>query len=169
MLAFLALSVLESERHHVTSQLAMRLGNKGFSIETNKSSINAQFDVRKAALFIGVIAENNTNTKIVLELWHFANTNKRRSLLFIEESCLEKLDKVDKKNFMTHPNVVIFNRFDADVALAKAKNKIKEACDSYIDYSKDERQDNALAWILGGVAAFTIIDLLRVERQLASA
>jgi hypothetical protein len=169
MLAFIALSVPESQRHPITTELAMRLRNKGFSIETNKSSINAHFDVRKTALFIGVITETNSNTKTVLELWHFAHANKRRSLLFIEESCLSKINNSDKQIFRVHPNVVIFNRFDADTALAKAKNKIKEACDTYIDYSKDERQDNALAWILGGVVAFTIIDLVRSEQQLSFA
>jgi hypothetical protein len=153
----------------MTTQLAIRLGNKGFSIETNKSSINAHFDVRKAALFIGVIADNNSNTKTVLELWQFANDNKRPTLLFIEESCLKKFNSSDKQGLITHPNVLIFNRFDAESALQKAENKIKEACDSYIDYSKNERQDNALAWILGGVAAVTTINLLRAESQLAVA
>jgi hypothetical protein len=157
MIAFISYSISEQERYILTL-LAQKLREENFSVTsgyTDSVGFQTQNAIRNASLFIGVIT--NSDNKISIDKVYseigFAEFYNKPSLLLIERSA-----KVPN-SIKHHPNIIIFDRKHPYDAMNNVKLRIKN--------SKDDksRNDNTLAWILGGVAALSLISLLSTEKK----
>lgn len=153
--AFISYALKDSEQF-VLTLLSNLLREEGYSISSSyddyshivqRSIYNG---ITNSSLFIGLITNYGDRNQNVLNEWQVSLQNQIPSLLLIEDS-------VNVTNELYHhPNVVRFNRNFPNQQIDKIKEKIKKS-------KGNSENNNALGWILGGVAAVAIIKLLSDE------
>lgn len=150
---------MQDTEQYVLTLIADLLRTENFQIDSsfddysNIVSQSAFKKINESSLFIGLITEyGNRNTNVLSE-WNLAVEKKIPSLLLVEDTV------TINQQLSNHPNVLIFNRHYPQSGLNKVRNQIKNANNLY----DRKNNENALGWILGGVAAIAIISLLSDE------
>ena len=153
--AFISYALRDSEQYILTL-LSNLLRKEGFSIESsyddykNVLSPSIFKNILESTLFIGLITQFGDRNNNVFKEWQQALKNKIPSLLLVEDTV-----HINQKLRM-HPNVLIFNRDYPDREVQYIKQQIAKSK----RLVKNKQNENALGWILGGLAAVAIITLL---------
>jgi hypothetical protein len=150
MRAFLSYSLNDSWQYILTI-LARKLNENGFYVSTPQNAYEVDYEIRKSNLFIGLLTQSGNANDMVIQEWDFAIQNRVPSILLIEDS-------IRLKGNLSHPNIIYFNRFAPENAIKNIQNRINNYNPSKV--LQKQNNENALAWILGGVAAIVLIKLL---------
>jgi hypothetical protein len=154
MQAFLSYSIAESEQY-VLTLLANNLRERGFSLTANyKETVDSlcQLQIGNSTLFIGILTHAGKKTDRVSQEIHFAIKQKKPMILLVEDN-IRVAEWVE-----SYKNTIKFNRKFPQSAIAEVNKRIQT--------SQDKPQaNNTLAWILGGVAALSLISLLSTEKK----
>lgn len=154
--AFISYALKDSEQF-VLTLLSNLLREEGYSIDSsyddysNVIQRSAQNNILKSTLFIGLITQYGDRNQNVFNEWRIALEKKIPSLLLIEDSVNIAPE------LMRHPNVVRFNRHYPNQQIEQIKQKIKRSKNVT---TNNPPNNNALGWILGGLAAVAIIKIL---------
>lgn len=150
MRAFLSYSLNDSNQYILTI-LARKLNENGFYVSTPHNVYDINYEIKRANLLIGIVTQNGNANDSVFQEWDFAIKNRVPSILLIE-------DNIKLKGNLYHPNIIYFNRFSPDRAIHEIQNRIESYNPPKI--TQKQNNENALAWILGGVTAIALIKLL---------
>jgi hypothetical protein len=158
MNAFISYSISENEQY-ILSLLAQKVAETGLTLVTSyDQSDSANFqttnDIRNCAVFIGLITRSGrlAKTSRVYSEFKQANLFSRPAILLIE-------DTVSVAPWIgSYSNTVRFNRFFINQAIDEVKNKIRAS-------QTTQPNDNAAAWLLGGIAVLALLSLLSSEKK----
>jgi len=155
MRAFISYSLNDAEQFVLTI-LSGYLKEQGFIVSANYDlfSNNIPTQLNKSNLFIGLITYNGNENDRVFNEWEQAISQKIPSLLLIESNV-----KIDS-SILQHPNVIIFDKYNPAPSIELVKNKINSAKQNI-----QPKNNNAFAWILGGLAAIVLIGLLSKDKK----
>jgi hypothetical protein len=161
MNVFISYSIRDTEQY-ILSLLAQRIAESGLTLVTSLDqsdylgSLSSQVsnEIRNSVLFIGLITKSARELKTARVFSEFkqANLHGKPSLFLIEEG-VEVAPWV-----RTYQNTIWFNRFNIRNSIDVANQRIKNA-------QSKAQQDNAAAWILGGVAVLALLALLSDEKK----
>ncbi len=154
MRAFLSYSLNDTQQYILTI-LARKLNEYGFYVNTTHSVYSVEYELKRSNLFIGILTSNGDSNEKVIQEWDFSIANKVPSILLIE-------DNIQVSTRLTHPNIIYFNRFDPQNAIQVAQERIKRFSPPLV--AQKENNENALAWVLGGVAVIALIKLLSEDK-----
>lgn len=154
MRAFLSYSLNDSQQYILTI-LARKLNESGFYVNTTHSVYSVDYEIKKSNLFIGILTKNSTSNNNVIHEWNFAISNRVPSILLVE-------DNIPINKGLSHPNIIYFNRINPNSAIQKVQNRIKKYNPPIV--TQKENSENALAWVLGGVAVIALIKLLSEDK-----
>jgi hypothetical protein len=163
MRAYISYSLNDSEQY-VLSILANILSEEGFLVSSGYNTVRqgGQFDlidfnqINQSNLFIGIITDTGTENQWVLKEWGLASRIKIPAILLIEENV--RIQGV----LLNILNIVRFNRSRPEAAIKTVKQKIDQSKLLYANPQKNN--NNAVAWVLGGIAAIALISLLSDEK-----
>jgi hypothetical protein len=158
MNAFISYSITENEQY-ILSLLAQKVAETGLTLVTSyDQSHSADFqtatDIRNSALFIGLITRSGglAKTSRVYSEFEQANLFSRSAILLVENT-------VSVAPWIrSHSNTVRFDRFFISQAIDEVKNKIRAS-------QATQPDDNAAAWVLGGIAVLALLALLSSEKN----
>src|SRR5690554_6347147 len=154
MRAFISYSLNDSEQF-VLTVLSSKLKEQGFIVSTSHNLFNNTLDyntftqLNKSNLFIGLITYTGNANNRVFNEWEQATSRQIPSLLLVENNV-----KINP-SLLQHQNVIVFNRHNPEPSIELVKNKIITSRQNV-----QSRNDNTVAWILGGLAAIALIGLL---------
>jgi hypothetical protein len=154
-IAFISYALRDSEQY-VLTLLSNLLREEGFSIESSYDDYNdilshsTYNNILDSTLFIGLITQYGDRNDNVFREWKLALKNNIPNLLLVEGSIHIN------EELRNQSNVLVFNRHYPDDIIRDIKQQIAES--KRIEKSK--QSNNALGWILGGIAAIVIIKLL---------
>jgi hypothetical protein len=154
MQAFLSYSIAESEKY-VLTLLAKKLRERGFSIVSNYNEVLdslSKLQIGDSTLFIGIIAKKGRDLERVNQEIQFA-IRKNKPMILLAEENIKVADWIEN-----YPNTIKFDRFYPNLAIEEVNQRIQFS-------QQQPQQDNTLAWILGGVAALSLISLLSSEKK----
>lgn len=155
MKAFLSYSLSDSQEYVVTI-MARQLQEKGYTLMTHpgyRSTVDSQsWALRSCSLFIGVITQRSNEYDRVVNEYNQADAWQIPALLLFERSVAYNAGVLD------HPNVVIFDSHNPNLALEHVRNRIAWA------RAPETKSDDTGAWILGGAALLALIALLSSKK-----
>jgi hypothetical protein len=158
MNAFISYSISENEQYILTL-LAQKLQEKGISLTTSYSQLyfldwqNIN-EIINAHFFIGLIAHPGNQSDRVYRQLRQALQHRKPAILLIEDTLAAPSD------LAYFPNVVRFNRNHPWVAIDEVKNRMKTSQTPEIT----QPNNDALAWVLGGLATLALIALLSSDK-----
>ncbi|HRE57846.1 MAG TPA: hypothetical protein PLW09_08480 [Candidatus Kapabacteria bacterium] len=154
MRAFISYSLNDAEQF-VLTVLASKLKEQGFIVSTSHNLFNNTLDyntftqLSKSNLFIGLITFTGNANERVFNEWKQATYRQIPSLLLVENN-------VDiNQGILPQQNVVVFDRHNPEPSIELVKSKINSSRQNI-----QQKNDNTLAWLLGGIAAISLIALL---------
>ncbi len=159
MRAFISYSLNDSEQF-VLTVLASKLKEQGFIVSTSHNLFNNMLDpntftqLNKSNLFIGLITFTGIANERVFSEWQQATSKQIPSLLLVENNVNLH------QTILQHQNVIRFDRHKPEPSIELVKNKI-----SLSRQSIQSKNDNSVAWILGGLAAIALIGLLSNDEK----
>ncbi len=160
MKAFISYSLNDSDKY-ILSILAKKLKEQGFTISSSYSQYKNILDLTTASqisssnIFIGVISSKGSSNQRVLEEWRQAVKRKVPALLLLEDNIHVQ------EAILKHPNTIFFNRENPSISVEKIRERISRSR-GVQSYGKT-RNNNSTAWILGGIAALTLVGLLAAD------
>jgi hypothetical protein len=163
MKAFISYSINDSEQY-VLSLLSNKLRERGFSPVSNfygrfATSVNetmAAMKIKESSLFIGVITSTGLNHEKVIAEHNMAVSMNVPALLLIEDNIQPPLG-------FTNYNVIFFNRSNPHIAIERINKNIQNV--GNLATSPQKNSNNAVAWLLGGLALIGLIDNLSSSRN----
>lgn len=153
MRAFVSYSLNDSEQY-VISLLSKKLYESGFFVTSGFDKRNKELthhEIKSSHLFIGLLSQAGESNTTVFEEWRYAIKSRIPGILLVENTIILN------KSLAIHPNVVRFDRKRPLQAIELVKQKIEKSTTS------KEKLDNAVAWVLGGVATLALISMLSEE------
>ncbi len=157
MNVFVSYSIHENERY-ILSLLAQKLANSGLTAVTSYDQgdyvdIQTINEIRNSALFIGLITQAGGLPKIARVFGEFkqANLFQKPAILLIEEG-VEVAPWVS-----VYQNTVRFSRYNINSAIDEVNRRIHAPV--------PQPNQNALAWILGGLGVLAILSLLSSDKK----
>lgn len=137
----------------VIPTLVRHLNEQGMEAVTSYTSdANSpvwNFNAMGATLFIALITQTGKQNDKVVREWSNALQQKLPSIALVEDTPFFRSD------FSHYPNAVFFNRHNPSPAIQQIKSNRNQSAST-----SSGGGTNALAWILGGVAAIALIKLL---------
>lgn len=151
MKAFLSYSLNDSQQYILTI-LARKLNEGGFYVNTPSTVYAIDNEIIRSNLFIGILSSTGDSNENVINEWNFSIENKIPSILLVE-------DNIPMNHRLSHPNIIYFNRFASNNAVKIVQDRIKQ-----FNSTVAQNNENALAWVLGGVAVIALIKLLSEDK-----
>jgi 3-methyladenine DNA glycosylase AlkC len=151
MKVFLSYSLNDSNLY-VIPMLVTHLKKQNMEVLTSYETSNIapfnNFQSMNASLFIALLTKSGNQNEKVSKEWNNAIKSKIPTIALIENSF--KLPD----QFNNWPNIIRFDRTNP----SKSISQIQANRTSSVNSEKND--SNALAWILGGIAAIALIKLL---------
>lgn len=160
MKAYISYSLNDSERYIVTV-LSVKLQEQGFRTDLSffdyKSEINygTKSRINTSHIFIGILTNDGNRVNPVYNEFLHATDNNIPSILLIEDELLKH-----NLNLGSHPNIVQFNRSFPEDAIELVNFNVQEA-----KSAQQGKLNNAVAWMLGGIATVAAIKLLSSPKK----
>lgn len=163
MKVYIADSLPRSEDSTI-SAFAFKFQNQNF--RTNLSlfkyegepGFSTRSDIKSSHLFVGIIAQGGDKSDFVYKEWLYALKVHIPGVLLIEDELFTLNSKM--KN---HPNILVFNRSNPDPTIAQINQNIKDAA-----LQQEGQLNDALAWMIGGKAVISLVNLLSKQKQEAA-
>lgn len=154
MKAFISYSLNDTDQY-ILSILANKLKIQGFTV-TSSYNLNSRLvdfetftQLNKSSLFIGIITYDGTNVHRVYKEWQTAIKSNIPAILLIEDI------QTISQDLISHPNIIRFNRTKPESAIEYVRVMISNS-----KIINPQKNNDAIAWILGGIAILALIDLL---------
>lgn len=161
MKAYIAYSLSDDEQYFV-SVLTIRFGEQNlftdgsqFDYEGDVPSFSTRSRIKNSHFFLGVLTQDGNKSNFVCKEWLYALKIHIPAVLLIENNFLTLNSQI--KN---HPNILIFNRDNPEATIAQINQNIKEAA-----LQQEGQLNDALAWMLGGKALISLVNLLAKQKQ----
>lgn len=158
MNAFISYSIHENEQYILTL-LAQKVSEAGLTLVTSYDQSdwpNAQTanEIKNSALFVGLMTSSGTLGKRsrVYSEFKQANLFGRPAILLIEDTVEVGLWED------SYHNTIRFNRFSINQAVDEVKRRISTS-------QTEQPNQNAAAWILGGLAVIALLSLLSSDKK----
>jgi len=158
MNAFISYSISENEQY-ILSLLAQKVSETGLTLVTSynqSDSVDFQTanDIKTSALFIGLITSSGRLAKTARVYSEFkqANLFSRPAILLIEDTITVA------PWISSYQNTIRFNRYFINQAIEEVKNKIRTS-------QIPQPNNNAAAWVLGGIAVIALLSLLSEKEK----
>ena len=146
---FISYSIADKDRF-VVSKLSSELQKRGMVVTTSQSFFSNPLDfttkrnIEIADLFIGVITDESSETRVLLE-WQFAVQRKVPNLLVVENTL--RIENVNQEN------VIYFDRHNLAAAIESVHQRA-------VTSEKSQSSDDLVKWVLGGAAVIALLSLL---------
>jgi len=164
MKAYISYSLTDSEQY-IVSVLALKLNEQNFQTdlsyfdyEGEQLSFSTRSRIKNSHLFIGILTQDGSRFNSVHKEWSYALETKTPAIILVEDTLFEFNPQLKH-----HPNVLGFNRAYPEATIAQVHQNIKDAA-----LKQKGKLNNALAWMLGGVAAIALVRLLSKQEQEAA-
>jgi hypothetical protein len=152
MNAFISYSIGNQEQY-ILNLLAQKVAETGLTLvtsydQTDWANPQTSNDIKNSALFIGLITRLGRLAKTgrVYSEFKLANLFSRPAILLIE-------DNVEVAPWINdYQNTIRFNRHYINQSIEEVKNRINN--------SSSQSNNNAAAWVLGGIAVLGLLALL---------
>lgn len=158
MNVFISYSI-HADEQYILSLLAQKLAESGLASvasydQGNYVDVQAINEIKNSTLFIGLITQAGGLTKLARVFAEFKQANffQKPAILLIEEG-VEVAPWVG-----VYQNTIRFNRYNIADAIEEVKRRIYAA-------PTPQPNQNALAWILGGLGVLAILSLLGSDKK----
>ncbi len=157
MNAFISYSIGDNEEYILTL-LSQKVAEAGLTLVTSYNQSDwpdpqTANDIKNSALFIGLMTNSGNlgRRSRVYSEFKQANLFGRPAILLIEDTVPLGMWET------SYHNTIIFNRYSINDAIEKVKERIGS--------SQAQPNQNAAAWILGGLAVIALLSLLSSENK----
>lgn len=158
MNVFISYSIQANEQY-ILSLLAQKLAETGLMSVTSYDQgsyvdIQAINDIKNSVLFIGLITHAGGLAKVsrVFSEFKQANLLQKPAILLIEEG-------VEVAPWVSiYQNTIRFNRYNIEQAITEVNRRIQTS-------PNPQANQNALAWILGGLGVLALLSLLSSDKK----
>jgi len=163
MKAYISYSLTDLE-DYIVSALAFKLQEQNFQTDLSlfdyedELSFSTRSRIKNSHLFVGILTQNGDRFNFVYNEWLYALKTNIPAILLAENELLEL-----NPQLKSHPNILGFNRVYPEATIAQVNQNIKEAA-----LKQKGKLNNALAWMLGGVATIALVKLLSKQEQEAA-
>lgn len=154
MRAFISYSINDSEQY-VLSILARKLKEQGFIVSSSYNLYSTLVDfqtysqLNKSSLFIGIVTGDGADINRVYQEWRIALQKRIPAILLVEDVV------AIGSELLSHPNIIRFNKTRPETSIEVVRQKINAS-----RQSTSQSNDNAVAWVIGGLAVLALIGLL---------